>query len=63
MKIFYVPSFRAWATNPITFVRPLSVKMALICNSGLEVGLGLGLGLGSGIGLGSGLGLGLAFCH
>jgi len=29
--------------------------MALICKSGLEVGLGLGIGLG--------LGLGLAFCH
>ena len=52
-----------------TTVRLLSVKMALICKSGLEVGLGLGIGiglgsgLGSGIGLGSGLGLGLAFCH
>jgi len=45
------------ATPLSTYVRPLSVKMALICNSGLEVGLWLGIGLG----LGSGLGLGLAF--
>jgi len=42
----------------LTYVRPLCVTMALICKSGLRVGLGIGLGFGSGIELGSGLGLG-----
>ena len=39
-----------------TYVRPLCVKIALICKK-----TGCRLGLGSGIGLGSGLGLRLAF--